>query len=304
MQIAGNWATVLLPIQEDDAIDWRLLARELDALVAAGVSGAYSNGTAGEFFTLTEAEYERTSAMLAAAFTAAGIPFQIGASHFSAQTMLERIRVARSYGPAAIQVVLPDWFPVKNSEAITFLRRAAEVAGEIPLVIYNPPHAKQRLTAADWAEILPAVPQVASIKVPDGDSTWYEAMQPVMAMTAVFVPGHHLATGVAHGAKGSYSNMAALHPAGAQRWYELMLTDLPEALRQEGLIRQFMDECITPLVRQEGYPNFAVDKYLCVLGDWCEMPVRVRFPYRSIPLDRLEQHRARLKELAPFLLEG
>ena len=44
-EIRGNWATLLLPLNADDSIDYGLLAAELDHFIAARVSGVYSNGT-------------------------------------------------------------------------------------------------------------------------------------------------------------------------------------------------------------------------------------------------------------------
>ena len=59
MRLRGNWATLLLPIQADNQIDFGALAEEIDILIAAGVDGIYSNGTAGEFHNQTEDEYRR-----------------------------------------------------------------------------------------------------------------------------------------------------------------------------------------------------------------------------------------------------
>ena len=84
-EIRGNWATLLLPIQHDDAIDYGLLADEIDHFIAAGVSGIYSNGTAGEFHTQTEAEFDQINALLAERCNRAAMPFQIGVSNSSAQ---------------------------------------------------------------------------------------------------------------------------------------------------------------------------------------------------------------------------
>ena len=61
----GSWATLLLPIAADDTIDYALLRDELEHFVAAGVSGVYSNGSAGEFHTQTEDEFDRIHALLA-----------------------------------------------------------------------------------------------------------------------------------------------------------------------------------------------------------------------------------------------
>ena len=300
MEIYGNWATLVLPINEDESIDYERFEQEIDRLIEAGVNGIYSNGTAGEFFTLTPEEFMTTTAIFASKCSTAHMPFQIGCSYFSGQIMLERIRFAKKFHPTAIQVTLPEWFPVTNQEAIAFLRRAAEEAEGIPLVLYNPPHAKRILKPQEFMEILEAVPAVRSIKVCDGDEQWYESMREVLAATAVFIPGHHLATGVAHGAKGAYSNVAELSPYHAQKWYNLMITDLPAAMEVEKDIQRFMRERINPLIVKDRHPNFAVDKYMAQLGGWCEIESRIRFPYASVPQDHLEEDRRAYREMIPF----
>ena len=56
-RIEGNWATLLLPLNADESIDYPMLVKEIRYLVSAGVSGIYSNGTAGEFISLSEEEF-------------------------------------------------------------------------------------------------------------------------------------------------------------------------------------------------------------------------------------------------------
>jgi dihydrodipicolinate synthase/N-acetylneuraminate lyase len=75
----------------------------------AGLDGLYTNGTAGEFHCLDEAEYDLITDVVAQACQRAGVPCQLGASHMSGQISLRRIRVAAADDPAAIQVILPDW---------------------------------------------------------------------------------------------------------------------------------------------------------------------------------------------------
>ena len=50
-QIRGNWATLLLPINSDQSIDFARLKAEILYLIEARVDGIYSNGSAGEFYT-------------------------------------------------------------------------------------------------------------------------------------------------------------------------------------------------------------------------------------------------------------
>ena len=95
--LGGTWGAVLLPLAADGSIDLSRLAAELDVLVVAGLAGVYTCGTAGEFHTLDEDEFDTLSELVAAKATAAGVPFQIGASHMSGQTCLSRTRRARSW---------------------------------------------------------------------------------------------------------------------------------------------------------------------------------------------------------------
>src|SRR5271165_5867870 len=84
-EIRGNWATLLLPIRSDQTIDHGLLETEINRFGAAGVNGVYSNGTAGEFYTQTEAEFDSVNRVLAEGCERLRLPFQIGVSHMSPQ---------------------------------------------------------------------------------------------------------------------------------------------------------------------------------------------------------------------------
>ncbi|MDA4135958.1 MAG: dihydrodipicolinate synthase family protein [Thaumarchaeota archaeon] len=281
-ELRGNWATLLLPIRPDQSIDYELLGAEISHFGAAGASGIYSNGTAGEFYTQTEEEFDRVNRMLAEGCERLRIPFQIGASQMSPQLSLERVRRARAWQPSGFQVILPDWYPPTMEDIHRFLELMAASADPIPLVVYNPPHAKRRLVPSEWVEIVERHPGVVGIKVADGDADWYEAMRPVLDKVAVFIPGHHLATGLSRGAQGAYSNVACLSPRGAQRWYELCLSDSAEGLKLEEKIIRFISEEVMPLINVKKLPNMGADKLLAVGGGWLPgMTTRLRWPYEG-----------------------
>jgi dihydrodipicolinate synthase/N-acetylneuraminate lyase len=107
-------------------------------------------------------------------------------------------------------------------------------------------------------------------------------MRPVTARLAVFVAGHTLATGLAQGAAGSYSNVACLSPAGAVAWQAMMHSEPARAAAVERRLQDFLAEYITPL-QQRGYNNAALDKTLAHIGGWADVGTRVRWPYRSVP---------------------
>lgn len=191
-EIRGTWGTLLLPINDDESINDAKLSDEIDYLIAAGVDGIYSNGTAGEFYAQSEDEFDRVSQLLAEKCERAEMPFQIGASFMNAQITLDRARRASQFKPSAIQIILPDWSPVTLEEAIVFLQRITEAVAPVTLVLYNPPHAKRVLQPRELAMLCEAVPSLVGVKVAGGDAEWYAAMRPLLSRLSVFVTGHLL----------------------------------------------------------------------------------------------------------------
>ena len=281
-ELLGVWAGVLLPIRPDESIDIDRLAVELDHLLGSGVHGIYTCGTAGEFHTLSEAEWDALQQLVADRCHAAGVAFQLGASHPSGQASLERIARAAALRPGAIQVVLPDWLPLQPDEVFAAVERMAAVADGVPLVLYNPGYAKTQVEPELLGRLSAEVPALIGVKVPGGDDAWYARIaDSVGDRLALFVAGHALASGYRRGAAGAYSNVACLSPAGAAAWYEQMTTDLPAALEFEGRLRGFLDAHIAPLTRA-GYCDPALDKTLAAMGGWAPIGTRVRWPHRWV----------------------
>ena len=297
--LKGSWCTLLLPIQADNSIDFGGLDNQLDTLCSAGVSGIYSNGTAGEFFNQTEFEFDRISLMLSEKCSQSQIPFQIGASHTSPLISLERIRRSASLKPGAFQVILPDWIAANEHEQLAFLEGIAAEATPVPLVLYHVGHAKTVLRPLDFRRLTLAIPALIGIKVGAGGPEWYSEMREIKPEFSVFVPGHRLATGVREGiAVGSYSNMACINPQAAHRWYEQMQSDLSGALEVEGRIAQFFERCIFPF-HFAGYSDMALDKFLAAVGGWADLGTRVRWPYQSIDQKEVADVRKMGRELIP-----
>ncbi len=298
--LRGTWGTLLLPIAEDDAIDFACLERQLTHLVASGLRGIYTNGTAGEFLAQSHEEYLAISRLVAEACAGAGLPFQLGASHTSPQTLLRRVRDTRHLEPGAYQVILPDWVPPTAEEAVDFLRGVAEVAEGVGLVLYLPPHAKRPFGPEAVARFAAEVPAVIGVKVLDGHAEWYGAVRRHLPHLSVFVPGHHLATGLLQGAQGSYSNVACLSPRGAVRWEASIHSDPLAALDVQRRIVDFLQVAVAPWAAR-GHAGPALDKYLAAIGGWADVGTRLRWPYRAIPLAEAERQRDLARAMVPEL---
>jgi len=302
-QIRGNWATLITAWNVDDSLDLGRVAAEIDVLVAARVDGIYSNGTAGEFHAQTEEEFDRIAECLADKCNAAGMPFQIGVSHMSAQISRERLRRVVPLSPGAVQVILPDWFPVTEDEAVSFLEGMSEVANGIGLVLYNPPHAKRVWNPEQIGRLTARACALVGIKTAGGDDAWYASMRQHQVRISVFVPGHLLASGVQRGAHGAYSNVACLNPVAAQRWTDQMRTDLHGALEVEQRLRRFMDACIAPFITEQKHCNAACDRFMALLGGWADVGDKMRWPYRSIPASEATRIRPIARELVPEFIK-
>jgi 4-hydroxy-tetrahydrodipicolinate synthase len=179
----------------------------------------------------------------------------------------------------------------------------ADAADGIGLVLYNPPYAKRVLYPGGVRQAEEAVPSLVGIKVAGGDSAWYEAMKVYAQGISIFVPGHYLATGYSQGAHGAYSNVVCLNPLGAQRWYDLMTSDLPRALEIETRIRGFLADYIVPFITEQGYCNAACDKLMSVIGGSSDVGSKMRWPYRSIPAFEAERLRPIAYELIPEIMK-
>lgn len=297
--IFGNWATLLLPVKENDEIDFAKLDDEIDVLISMHVNGIYSNGTAGEFYNQTEDEFDAISRMLFEKCSAADIPFQIGCSHSDPEISLARLRRAKTWHPSAVQIILPDWSPLSMDEIIVYLKRLEASAAPVGLVLYNPPHAKRRLVPEDFYQIKKAGIELVGCKVGGGDKNWYAKMKQFVPDLSLFIPGHYLATGISLGANGAYSNVACLHPGAAQSWYELMKDDMDAALEMEDRIQGFMKLCILPFILEKGFSNQAVDKFMAVVGGWANIETRLRWPYKSIPPRYVESVRKTAEHMLP-----
>jgi dihydrodipicolinate synthase/N-acetylneuraminate lyase len=299
--LRGVWAPVLLPLRVDGSINWPVVETELEYLADAGVNGVYTNGTAGEFYALTDDEDVRLNHLVASHCRTLGLAFQLGASQMSGMLAVERVRRASALAPSAIQVIFPDWLPLSDDEALDAVRRLADEADGVPLVLYNPPHAKTIASPHLLGVLATAVPTLVGVKVAGGDAEWFSEVRDEVGDLAIFVAGHRLATGLRLGASGSYSNVACLSPRGAVSWYRQMSADPRAADQLEVRINSFLDTHIAPFAAA-GYSNAALDKALAAVGGWFPIGTRTKWPQRYLPEDAVGPLRSAASRELPEMI--
>jgi len=97
--------------------------------------------------------------------------------------------------------------------------------------------------------------------------------------------------------------MACLSPAGSERWYQQILTDIDAGLETEKRVRLLMDHHLAPLSRRHGFSNQAVDKLLAAIGRWADIGARLRWPYKGVDIDVADRLRPVVKRLLPEFFE-
>jgi len=120
---------------------------------------------------------------------------------------------------------------------------------------------------------------------------------------SVFIPGHRLASGIKQGAHGAYSNMACLNPFAAQKWYDLIVKNMEAGLELESRIGLFMKNFIEPLITVHQFPNHACDRFMAVLGGWCDVGEKLRWPYKSVPLEYADEIKEEARTIIPEFFE-
>jgi len=82
-EIFGSRATLLLPLDAADSIDYGLLGAEIDPFTAAKVNGICSDGGSGKFRTRIGNGFDRVGALPAEKCGGASVRFRIGACRMS-----------------------------------------------------------------------------------------------------------------------------------------------------------------------------------------------------------------------------
>ena len=131
----GIWGAVLLPVGRRGEIEWSAMDEQLSALLESGIQGVYTNGTAGEFHSQTEDEFDRLSQRVAEFCHTVALPFQIGVSHSNGRVARERLARVASLRPDAVQITLPDWWAPSYEEAEVFFAGMAATAPDTPLIV-------------------------------------------------------------------------------------------------------------------------------------------------------------------------
>jgi 4-hydroxy-tetrahydrodipicolinate synthase len=159
----GVFPIVTSPFHADGSPDTTSLRRVADYIVRAGAQGCVYPAIASEFATLTDAEREALTEIVAKAVDGR-IPFVVGISAETPARSAALARQAKGLGAAAVMVMAPRSAGTGAEEVAAFLD-AALGGVELPVILQNaPPPLGSSLPAETVAEVLRRVPRIAYLK--------------------------------------------------------------------------------------------------------------------------------------------
>jgi dihydrodipicolinate synthase/N-acetylneuraminate lyase len=215
--LAGTLAAAATPLRDGGStLDEAAIAPYVDFLAAGGLDGLFVLGTTGEGVLLTADE--RRSA--GEAFLAAARGRLQVAVHCGAQSTAETIELAEHAavaGADAVAVIAPPYFPLDEDALAAHFLAAARACAPLPFYVYEfAARSGYAVPMAVVERLREEAPNLAGLKV--SDVPW-ERFEPYLVEGLdVFVgPEALLLQGLARGARGAVSGLAAAFPAEVAR---------------------------------------------------------------------------------------
>ena len=220
MRFPGIIPAVTTPFDAAGGVDTDALARNLAALLDAGVHGFVVTGTMGEAGSLTE---EERRLVVETAVRAAGgrVPVIAGASSGTPAATIGFATDAAQAGADAVMLLPPLGYRADPRETVAFYRTVADGIA-LPIMAYNNPEASGvDMAPAMIARIAAEVEQVVAIKECSGDARRIAALVNAAPELEVLVGGDDWALeGFCAGATGWVTGVGDCAPAECVELYD------------------------------------------------------------------------------------
>src|SRR5438105_964559 len=148
--LTGVWAALVTPFDEHDRFDEASFRENLRRLAAAGVHGAYTTDSDGEFYAIELDEYRQIVDVFADESQRLGLPTQVGVTWTHTRGIIDRLRYAAERGILGAHVGHPTYMDMTPESFRQFWMEVSEaVPPEFALIHYNSARMPNYLNAPD-----------------------------------------------------------------------------------------------------------------------------------------------------------
>ena len=258
----------------------------------------YVFGTAGEGYAVSDRQFDRIVAAFSDEMQAAGAEPMVGVISLSLATIVERIERSRERGVRRFQISLPSWGPLSDAELFAFFDQVCGRFRDCEFLHYNLLRAKRLVTAADYARLSAAHPNLVATK----NST--DSINRIDELEALAPDLRHFYTevGYAYGSliaePGLLIGIAGTNHAAAKQFFEAgVRRDSGRLLAMQRELGAAIRDLVA-LVGAEAHIDGAYDKMLWKLFD-PRFPLRLLSPYQHCPEATFERFKTLLAERYP-----
>jgi len=287
-------------------LDEATFRTEVRAVLAAGYTDLYIFGTGGEGYAVDTARFTLVASVFGEEVLGhEGIRPMVGVIGLSTAIVVERIAIAHALGFRTFQISLPAWGPVNDTELLRFF---TDVCGAFPdarFLNYNLPRTKRVLTGADYANVIPVVPNLVATKTTGGGLAAAEELIRNAGELQHFMGEGNFPHGSMFGECSLLASYAELSPHKTRALFEAGRTRDVERLFTLQHEFQVMQSALWAAPMSSVHMDGAYDKMLVKLGMLPDFPLRLLSPYESYTQADYEACLALLRSRFPeWLVEG
>jgi 4-hydroxy-tetrahydrodipicolinate synthase len=165
----GILPAMITPLTKDHKVNIPALRKLINFLIEGGVHGIFAIGTTGEFYALTNAEYQEI--LEVTVDQAEGrLPVYAGANAIGTRESIALAKIAEQAGVAALSVLTPYFITVNQNELYDHFKAIAGSTG-LPVILYDNAPKTQLSIKPVTVEKLAKIPNIVGIKDSTGDLT-------------------------------------------------------------------------------------------------------------------------------------
>ncbi len=165
----GVFPAITTKFTASDDLDLPLFEKNIDAQLAAGISGIVLGGTLGEASVLTEAEKSELL-QVTLNICSGRIPVILNIAEGSTREAVTKAKAAEQQGADGLMLLPPMRYKADDRETVTFFKTIAGSTG-LPIMIYNNPIDYRIEVTLDMFEQLAEIPNIQAIKESTRDVT-------------------------------------------------------------------------------------------------------------------------------------
>lgn len=161
---------IITPFNDDGTINYTVYRQMIEHLIESGVHGIFPMGTTGEFYAVSDSEYQKLLEVTVE--TVAGrVDIYAGANNISTRGVVHLVGICEKIkGIDAISVLTPSFISQTQDELYDYYKAIAESTC-MPIIMYNnKPKTNVNIDTATVAR-LAHIPNIIGIKDSTGDLT-------------------------------------------------------------------------------------------------------------------------------------